>query len=286
MMDFTDLLIALFAVVFFWVYFINYNIYCIHRNHNKVMEVQIKEKKQVNFYDAEKVKDGIKDRMFINAFLYILSAVVFYSFVEKWIGDNLFFSTGLVFSVVIFLTGMIVKKRVSKKTWSLEYQYIIPKDTEMSKQEKFNKIMSEQEQKNVFIVSAIACALISWPLCSPKVSGMFLAVLVGGVIWFETDIKKTTLEIIGIVISFIKNGYRLLTFLIPTAIIILASWVVKNYIENNHIEYYFYILVWSFIIINFIWGYIIRLETNRKRNLDHEWEKIQKQKNSGRTEKT
>lgn len=74
--------------------------------------------------------------------------------------------------------------------------------------------------------------------------------------------------------------------MIPTAIIILASRVVKNYIENNHIEYYYYILVWSFIIINVIWGHIIRLETNRKRNLDHEWEKILKQKNSGRTEKT
>ena len=138
------------------------------------MEVQIKEKNQVNFYDAKKVKGGIKDRMFITAFLYILSAVVFYSLVEKWVGDNLFFSTGLVFSIVILLTGMIVKKRVSKKTWSLEYQYIIPKDTEMSKQEKFNKIMSEQEQKNVFIVSAIACALMVcfWQYLLAVLSGL------------------------------------------------------------------------------------------------------------------
>lgn len=286
MKDFTDLFIALFVVVFFWVYFINYNIYCIHRNHNQVRKVQIKEKRQVNFYNAEKVKSDIKDRMFVTAFLYILSAVVFYSLIEKRVGNNLLFSTGLIFSVVIFLTGMIVKSRVSKKTWSLEYQYIIPKDAEMSKQEIFNEIMSEQEQKNVFIVAAIACALISCPLCSPKLSGMFLAVLVGGVVWFETDIKKTAIEIFEIVISFIKNWNRFLAFLVPTAIIIIASKVVKNYIADNHTDYYFYILAWSFIIINFIWGCIIRLETNRKRKLDHEWEKIQKQQNSGRTERT
>ena len=271
-----DLLIALFVIAFYWVYFKNYDIYCIYRNHNKVREVQIKEKRQANFYDAEKVKSGIKDRMFTLAFLHILPAVVCYSFIEKMVGDNLLFSTGLVFSVVILLTGMIVKKRVSTETWSLEYQYVIPKDTEMSKQDKFNEIMSEQEQKNVFIVAAIACALISWTLCSPKLSGMFLAVLVGGVVWFETDIKKAALEIFEIVISFIKNWNRLLVFLAPTAIITLASRIAKDYITDNNTDYYFYILVLSLVITNMVWGCIIRFEVNRKRYLDHEWRKIQK----------
>lgn len=285
MKEFTDFFIALFVVAFFVFYFIYYKIYCIYRNHNQVMEVQIKEKRQENFYDAEKVKSDIKDRMFITAFLYILFAVVVYSLIEKRAGDNLLFSTGLVFSVVILLTGMFVKKRVSKMTWNLEYQYIIPKGTEMSKQEKFNEIMSEQEQKNIFIIAAIACVLISWPLCSSELSGMFLAVLVGGVVWFETDIKKTTLEIFEIVISFIKNWNRLLVFLVPTAITILASRMAKYYIADNYI-YYLNNLALSFVIMSMIWGCIIRFETKRKRYLDHEWRKIQRQQNNGRKERT
>lgn len=275
MKDFTDLVIALFVIGFFKFYFINYNVYCIYRNHNKVRKVQIKERKQVNFYDAEKVKSGIQDKMFISAFLHILFVVVCYSFIEKKIGDNLVFSTGLVFSVVILFTGMIVKKRVSTTIWDSEYRYIIPKDTERSKQEKLNEIMSEQEQKNIFIVAAIACANISCILCSPKLSGMFLAVLVGGIVWFETDIKKTALEILGIIILFIKNWSRLVVFLVPTAITILVSRMAKIYAADNHIDYYSTTLGLSFIITSIIWGCIIRLEKNKKRYLDHEWNKIQ-----------
>lgn len=274
MNEHADLGIVLFVISFYEVYFMYYNSYCNYRNHNKVREIQIREKRQVNFYDAQKIKNSIKDRLFISAFLHILPAVIGYSFVEKKIGDNLFFSTGLVFSVVILLTGMIVKKRVSKKIWNSEYQYMISEDTEMSKQEKFNRIMSEQEQKNVFIVAAIACALVSWPLCSPKLSGMFLAVLVGGVVWFETDIKKAVLEILEIVISFIKNWHRLVVFLIPTSITVFTSRMAKDYIADNHTDYYLYSLVFIFLITNMIWSCILRIEADRKRYLDHEWKKI------------
>lgn len=282
MKDFIDLLIALIVIVIFWVYFMNYNIYCIHRNHNKVRELQIKEKRQINFFDVEKVKSSIKDRLFITAFLHILTAMICYSLIEKRVGDNLFFSTGLALSVVILLTGMIVKRRVSTETWSLEYQYFFPKDTEMSNQQKFNIIMSEQEQKNIFVVAAIACAIISWPLCSLKLSSMFLAILVGGVVWFETDIKKIVLEMFETVISFIKSWQRLLVFLIPAAITILTSRIAKDYTMDNYILSLFY----GFIIINLIWGAIIYHEIKRERYLDNEWKKILKQQNSVCSEST
>lgn len=286
MKDLTDLLIALFVILFFGFYFINYDSYCSYRNHNKIREVQIKEKKQANFYDADKIKNGIKDKMFILAFMHILFVVACYSFIENRIGDNLFFSTGLVFSGVILLTGMIVKKLVIIETWNREYQYMIPKDIEMSKQEKFNTIMSEQEQKNVFIVAAIACALMSWTLCSPKLSCMFLAVLVGGIVWFETNIKKTALEICGIVISFINNWNRLLIFLVPTVITHLASRKAKEYIADNHAGNCIYIIVFNFFTTYIIWDCIIGLEAQRKHNLDREWRKIQEQQNSRRKEGT
>ncbi len=115
MNGYTDLWIVVSIILFFWVYFKGYSIYCIYRNHNKVMKVRIKENRQMDFYDAEKIKNSIQDRMFISAFLYILSAVIGYSLLEKRVGDNLFFSTGLAFSVVIFLTGMIVKKILAQE---------------------------------------------------------------------------------------------------------------------------------------------------------------------------
>lgn len=282
MKEHTDLFIAIFIIPFFLVYFISYSTYCIYRNHNKVMEVQIKENRRADFYDTEKIKNSIKDRMFILAFLFILSAVICYSYIEKRVGDNLFFSTGLAFSVVILLTGMIVKKYVGTKTWDSERKYFDPEDIGMSKQEKFLLILSAQEQKKVFIVAAIACALISLPLFSPKVSGMFLAVLVGGVVWFDTDIKKTALEIFEIVISFIKNWNRLLIFLAPVAVAIKVSWMAKNYTGND----YFVILIYIFIITSIIWGCIIRSEKIRKRYLDRTWKKIQEQQNSSQNEKT
>lgn len=282
MKDYAELLNAGLVILLFYIYFQYYNTYCICRNHNKVMEVQIKENRQADFYDAEKVKNGIMDRMFISAFLHILSVVICYSLIEKRIGDNLFFSSGLAFSVVILLTGTIVKKHVSTKTWNSEYKYIISEDAGMSKQEKFLLIMSTQEQKNVFIVAAIACALISLPLCSLKVSGMFFAVLVGGVVWFETDIKKMALEIFKILISFIKNWNRLLIFLVPFAIAIMMSWMAKGYTEDG----YSTIFIFAVVITNIFWGPIICCEKNRKHRLDRTWRKIQEQKNSSQNEKT